>query len=67
MPNWEYRRTGAYGRAYLLHYLSPEITFGLPDSKWDVFARLHHRSGGYDWRGPTKIFKNASVGARYHF
>jgi hypothetical protein len=74
VPDWEYRRTGSKGRAYLLHYLSPEVTFGLPDAKWDLFARLHHRSGGYDWWGPTELFKDASggmqflsVGMRYYF
>lgn len=63
-PRYEVRREGVKG-AYVLHYLSPEITFAPPKSQWEGFLRLHHRSGGGDFIGDTSIFKGASGGAQY--
>lgn len=44
----EEARGGAAGGDRLLHFLSPEITFALPERK-DIQAtfRLHHRSGAF--------------------
>lgn len=64
VPKYEQQRTGVHS-AYLLHYLSPEITFAKPDSNWEVFARLHHRSGGRDWWGRAAIFHGAAGGIQY--
>lgn len=45
----------------VLHYLSPEITFGLPDKPdLDLVFRFHHRSGG-----KLPIFNNTSGAAQY--
>jgi hypothetical protein len=51
----------------LLHYLSPEITFGLPSQpNLDLVIRYHHRSGGrYYLIGPSEIFNDAAGGAQY--
>lgn len=54
----------------VLHYLSPEITFGLPSQpNLDLVFRFHHRSGG-----DLGIFNNTgggsqyqTVGLRYHW
>ena len=63
----ENARTENAGRgSHLLHFLSPEITFGLPSRPdIDVFLRLHHRSGGGKIFGPVAIFKGAGGGAQY--
>ena len=63
----EVARMGNGGRgSKLLHFLSPEITFGLPDRPdVDLFLRLHHRSGGKNIFGPKSIFKSADGGAQY--
>ncbi|MEJ1161244.1 hypothetical protein [Prosthecomicrobium sp. N25] len=63
VPKYEEERSGR--RAYLLHYLSPEVTFAAPDSNWEVFARLQHRSGGRDWWGKAAIFRNAAGGIQF--
>ena len=54
----------------VLHYLSPEITFGLPSQpNLDLVFRFHHRSGG-----DLGVFNNTgggsqyqTVGLRYHW
>ena len=59
----------------LLHYLSPEITFALPDQEnWEVVLRYHHRSGGGGILGEYRVFNgvtggsnHATVGVRYRF
>lgn len=44
-----------------LHYLSPEITFGLPDKpNLDLVFRFHHRSGG-----ELGIFNKTGGGSQY--
>lgn len=44
-----------------LHYLSPEITFGLPDKpNLDLVFRFHHRSGG-----GLGVFDNTTGGSQY--
>lgn len=60
-------RTDNFGRgSHLLHFLSPEITFGLPKyPNIDVFLRLHHRSGGGKIFGPVAIFNGAGGGAQF--
>jgi len=51
----------------LMHFLSPEITFGLPHRPdVDVFFRLHHRSGGRDVFGPVSLFNGAGGGTQYN-
>ena len=51
----------------LLHFLSPEITFGLPQKPdLDLFIRYHHRSGGRNYViGKSELFNNAAGGAQY--
>ncbi len=55
----------------LMHYLSPEITFALPQAPDSEFLiRLHHRSGGgYFWKDNVPvyggIFRGAEGGAQY--
>jgi len=54
--------------SHLMHYLSPEITFGLPQHPdWDLFFRLHHRSGGADVIPAlsSALFNDAAGGAQY--
>ncbi|MDB5572020.1 MAG: hypothetical protein JWN93_3203 [Hyphomicrobiales bacterium] len=53
--------------ARLLHFLSPEITFGLPQNKdINIFVRYHHRSGGRNYvMGKSEIFNDAAGGAQY--
>jgi hypothetical protein len=59
----------------LLHYFSPEITFGLPSHpEWDLVARIHHRSGARVLFGDTALFNGvdggthfATLGIRYRF
>ena len=47
--------------SHLLHYLAPEITFGLPDQpNWNLVFRFHHRSGG-----KLGVFNGNSGGAQY--
>jgi len=54
-------RDKASHTSHVLHYLSPEITFGLPDNQhWDVVFRFHHRSGG-----KLGVFNHNSGGAQY--
>lgn len=44
-----------------LHYLSPEITFGLPSQpNLDLVLRFHHRSGGN-----LGVFNNTGGGSQY--
>jgi hypothetical protein len=60
----------------LLHFLSPEMTFALPDHpEWELLIRLHHRSGGGTlFGGPDSIFhgtvggvQSLSAGLRYRY
>jgi len=59
----------------LLHYLSPEITFALPDEpENELVIRLHHRSGGGPLFGADGIFNGTwagsqflNIGMRYRF
>lgn len=45
----------------VLHYLSPEITFGLPDRPdLDLVFRFHHRSGG-----DLGVFNHTGGGSQY--
>ncbi|MBB3973405.1 hypothetical protein GGR24_002075 [Hansschlegelia beijingensis] len=54
-------RDKASHTSHVLHYLSPEITFGLPDNpNWDLVFRFHHRSGG-----KLAVFNHNSGGAQY--
>lgn len=63
--------------SHLMHFLSPEMTLGLPDHpEWDVFVRYHHRSGAETIIPPVSdaLFNNTtggaqyiSIGFRYHF
>jgi hypothetical protein len=59
----------------LLHFFSPEITFGLPSHpEWDLVARIHHRSGARILFGDIALFNGvgggvhfATLGIRYRF
>ncbi len=70
------RRRDDYGEgAHVLHYLSPEITFALPDNKQlELVLRYHHRSGGGAIWGDSAVFGGvggganfATIGVRYRF
>ena len=66
VPRYEEIRTQVKGGSHLMHYLSPEITFGLPDQpNWDLVFRLHHRSGGREYWGPVGIFNGTGGGVQY--
>lgn len=55
---------------HMLHYLSPEITFGLPSQpNWDLVFRFHHRSGGKldFFNGNSGGAQYQTVGLRYHW
>jgi len=45
VPVLERRDPNNSDAAALLHYLLLEASFGLPDSRWSLVARVHHRSG----------------------
>lgn len=51
----------------LLHFMSPEVTFALPEKPdLELVFRFHHRSGGKNFLlGDTKIFNSTSGGAQY--
>ena len=51
----------------LLHFLTPEIAFSLPDKpQFELVFRFHHRSGGKRFLlGDTKIFNSTAGGAQY--
>jgi hypothetical protein len=51
----------------LLHFLSPEMTFALPNHPgWEALIRLHHRSGGGTlFGGPDSIFHGSVGGVQY--
>ena len=60
VPAFESQRAGVAGQN-LLHYLSPEITFGLPSQPdLDLIFRFHHRSGG-----DLPVFNRAGGGVQY--
>lgn len=60
VPPYERLRTKGEG-SRLLHFLSPELTFGLPSMPdLDLVFRFHHRSGG-----KLGIFNGTSGGAQY--
>ena len=60
IPRYEKQRSQGPG-ANFLHFLSPEITFGLPQyPNADIVVRFHHRSGG-----GLRVFNNAIGGVQY--
>lgn len=66
ISDFEVIESGNDEGSQLLHYLTPEITFSLPDyPEIEVVARLHHRSGGSDMFGPNSIFNNTNGGSQY--
>ena len=60
VPPFEVQRSNGRGDR-LLHYLSPEITLGLPQyPDVDFVARFHHRSGG-----ALPVFSRTGGGAQF--
>ncbi len=57
------------GAARWLHYLSPEITFALPDrDTHELVLRVHHRSSGYGLMWDVSTGSNVvTVGYRHRF
>lgn len=55
---------GIPGGSRLLHFLSPEITFALPQApNWELLLRFHHRSGdGGFLLGKAEILNGVSGG-----
>ena len=45
VPELERRDPTNSDATALLHYVLIEATFALPDSRWSLVARIHHRSG----------------------
>lgn len=77
ISDFERRNSSANRRgSKFLFYLSPEITFALPEHKdWALVFRVHHRSGGQVLLGKGfKLFNRVdggsqygTVGIRHHF
>jgi hypothetical protein len=63
------RRTGNSDGSLILHYLSPEITFALPDHRdKELFLRYHHRSGIWGTiNGTSGGAQYGTVGFRVRF
>ena len=57
------------GDAHLLFYLGPEISFGMAEHpEYEVFARLHHRSGAWGTLGEMHGAADAfALGVRTFF
>jgi hypothetical protein len=56
------------GQVPLMVYLGPEINLSLVDHpEWEVFWRLHHRSGGYGWIAQFDGANAVTAGFRYKF
>ncbi len=49
------------GDSKLLFYLSPEISLGPPEGDFEIFYRLHHRSGAWGRLGDMGDGANAQV------
>lgn len=69
VPVFEKLRTRGPGNQ-LLHYLSPELTLGLPSQpNLDLILRFHHRSGGnlaiFNHTGGAAQY--GTMGLRYRF
>lgn len=66
ISDFERERSGNNEGSRLLHFLSPEITFALPDTpNIELLLRFHHRSGGRDIFGPIDLFNGVNGGAHY--
>ncbi len=66
VPVLERRDPDNSDAAALLHYVMLEASFGLPNSRWSVVARVHHRSGifGLFSHSGSNVL---SAGLRYRF
>jgi hypothetical protein len=66
VPVLEKRDPNSREAGTLLHYLLLEATFGLPNSRWSVVTRIHHRSGifGLFSHSGSNVI---SAGLRYRF
>jgi hypothetical protein len=68
VPELEPRRDADLDSAKLLNYLLVEVAAGPPDSRWQGFVRVHHRSGVFGIYGDVHGGSNfVGVGARYRF
>ena len=71
IPTYEIAASGNNQGARLLHYFSPEITFGLPSMPdTDFVIRSHHRSGGGTFFGKNfpvygSLFHGVDGGVQY--
>jgi hypothetical protein len=71
IPLYEVLQSGNNQGSRLLHYLSPEITFGLPSQPdTDFVIRIQHRSGGGTYFGSNfpiygSIFHRVQGGVQY--
>lgn len=63
----EVRRSGTTHGSRYLNFLVPEVTFAPgPESNWELFVRIHHRSGIYGLIDGVNGGSNyLSVGARF--
>jgi hypothetical protein len=56
------------GSTRLLHYLLVEVAAALPESRWGLFTRLHHRSGIWGFfDGVGRASNYIVLGIRYRF
>jgi hypothetical protein len=71
VPQYEVLQSGRNHGQRLLHYLSPELTFGLPSMPdTDFVIRSHHRSGGGQFFGSNfpiygSLFHGIDGGVQY--
>jgi hypothetical protein len=71
IPNYEVFWSGNNQGSRLLHYFSPELTFGLPSMPdTDLVIRSHHRSGGGQFFGDNfpvygPLFHGIDGGVQY--
>lgn len=65
MPEYERRKSGDTEQLMLFWHI--EADFGLPESSWSTFLRLHHRSSGYGMFADKGGSNVLTMGLRYDF
>lgn len=65
VPDYEVEKEGSSQATLLFWHLEAE--FGLPDSDWSTFLRLHHRSSGYGYVADHGGSNIVCLGLRYDF
>lgn len=65
VPEYERRKSGDTEQLMLFWHI--EADFGLPESSWSTFLRLHHRSSGYGMFADKGGSNVLTMGLRYDF